>query len=115
MSDRIVISPVDRSVGALIRRRMAELGMTRTDLAFVSGISGGHLGRIIADSIGPSARVAVLLGTALDVDPLEILCLHSLALLARIAAGDGAANAGRVERRTEALRQVGEMDTEAAQ
>jgi plasmid maintenance system antidote protein VapI len=93
VSEHDGLAAPDESAGDLIRRRLRELGWRQHELAWIAGASRAHVSR--AARSGPlGAQLAVQIGTALDIDPLELLCLYNRARLAK----SKASTAGIVER-----------------
>ena len=68
--------------GDLLRDRLRERGWTQQDLASVTGLSRQTIHFLINDKSNITPDVAVVLGAALDVDPLDLLRLDSLRRLA---------------------------------
>lgn len=76
----------DLRPGDLLRSHLLGRGWTQQDLASVTGLSRQTIHALINDKSNVTPEVAVILGAALDMDPLDLLRLDGLRRLAEIDA-----------------------------
>lgn len=70
----LILEVMESGIGAFVRQRRAELGLSQTALAGRSGISKGHLSTIEAGKIAlPAADIRRRLSKALGVSHLDLL------------------------------------------